>query len=288
MISRNDPCWCGSGKKHKQCHRHMDEKLEKLKTQGYTIPSHYLIKNEEVIEGVRKSAVITKGIFKHLEGKIVEGITTGEIDRMIYDYTISKGGICATLGYNGFPKSCCTSINNVVCHGIPGEEVLKDGDIINIDVTTILNGYFSDSSRMYLVGNVSENAKTLVEETHKCMMLGIEAVKAYQSVDIIGETIEAYANSKGYSVVRDLGGHGIGLKFHEEPHIHHFKNDEKGMIMVPGMIFTIEPMINEKSYEVEILDDDWTAVTIDGGLSAQWEHTILVTEDGPEIITLIE
>lgn len=252
MISRNDPCWCGSGKKHKICHRQMDEKLESLKAEGYEIPDHYLIKNEEVIEGVRKSAVITKGIFEYIDGKIVPGITTGDIDDWVSEYTKSKGGICATLDYNGFPKSCCTSINDVICHGIPGSEILKDGDIINIDVTTILNGYFSDSSRMYLVGNVSEQAKTLVNETHKCMMLGIEAVKPYQSVDVIGETIEAYANSKGYSVVRDLGGHGIGIKFHEEPHINHFKTGEKGMIMVPGMIFTIEPMINEKSYEVDI------------------------------------
>lgn len=288
MISRNDPCWCGSGKKHKICHRQMDERLEKLKAEGYEIPSHYLIKNEEVIEGVRKSAVITKGIFKHLEGKIVAGITTGEIDQLVSDYTKSKGGICATLGYSGFPKSCCTSINNVICHGIPGAQVLKDGDIINIDVTTILDGYFSDSSRMYLVGEVSDKAKTLVEETHKCMMLGIEAVKPYESVDIIGETIEAYANSKGYTVVQDLGGHGIGLKFHEEPHIHHYRTDEKGMIMVPGMLFTIEPMINEGSYKVDILEDEWTAVTVDGSLSAQWEHTILVTETGAEIITLID
>lgn len=285
MISRNDPCWCKSGKKYKVCHRQMDERLERLEDEGYEIPSHYLIKNEEVIEGVRKSAIITKGIFKHLEGKIVEGMTTEEIDQIIHAYTLSKGGICATLGYNGFPKSCCTSINNVICHGIPGEEVLKNGDIINIDVTTILNGYFSDSSRMYLIGDVSDKARTLVDETYKCMMLGIEAVKPYQSIDVIGETIEAYANSKGYSVVRDLGGHGIGVKFHEEPHINHFKTGEKGMIMVPGMLFTIEPMINEKSHEVKILDDDWTAVTIDGGLSAQWEHTILVTENGAEIIT---
>lgn len=288
MISRNDPCWCGSGKKYKKCHRQMDEKLAQLKGQGYKIPSHYLIKNEEVIEGIRKSAVITKGVFKYLEGKIVAGMKTSEIDQMVSEYTISKGGICATLGYNGFPKSCCTSINNVICHGIPGDEVLQDGDIINIDITTILDGYFSDSSRMYLVGDVSDRAKTIVEETHKCMMMAIEAVKPYESVDIIGEIIETYANSKGYSVVQDLGGHGIGEKFHEDPHIHHYRTGEKGMIMVPGMLFTIEPMINEKSHKVEILDDDWTAVTIDDGLSAQWEHTILVTETGCEIITLID
>lgn len=288
MISRNDPCWCGSGRKYKQCHRVMDEKLAGFAREGYEIPEHKIIHGDKVINGVKESAKITKGIFKMLEGKIVAGVTTEEINTWIHDYTVERGGIPATLGYNGFPKSCCTSINNVVCHGIPGEEVLKDGDIINIDVTTILNGYFSDSSRMYMVGEVSEEAKTLVEETHECMMIGIREVKPYASVDNIGKAIEDYAISKGYSVVEALGGHGIGLKFHENPHIHHFETGAKGMIMVPGMMFTVEPMINAGDFDVEILEDDWTVVTIDDSLSAQWEHTILVTEDGYEILTLLE
>jgi len=285
MISRNDPCWCGSGKKYKVCHRSMDEKLEVLYHEGYDIPDNSLILNDEVIQGVMKSAEITKGVFDYIEDKIVEGMTTLEIDKLIYDYTISKGGIPATLNYNGYTKSCCTSVNNVVCHGIPKNRKLLDGDIINIDVTTNLNGYFSDSSRMYLIGDVSDAARMLVEETYECMMAGIKAVQPYESVDVIGEAIEAYANDKGYSVVKDLGGHGIGRKFHEEPHINHFKTEDMGMIMVPGMMFTIEPMINEKGYKVKTLEDGWTVVTEDGGLSAQWEHTILVTEDGAKIIT---
>lgn len=285
MISRNEPCWCGSGRKYKQCHRNYDEKLNALAKEGYVIPGHDRIKSPEDIEGVRKSAVITKGIFDFLDGKIVPGISTEQINSWVHNYTVDHGGIPATLNYGGFPKSCCTSVNDTICHGIPSEYVLKDGDIVNIDITTILDGYFSDSSRMYLVGNVSDSGKTLVEETYNCMMKGIEAVKPFQSIDVIGEVIEAYANSKGYSVVRDLGGHGIGLEFHEEPHVNHFKNDYKGMIMIPGMMFTIEPMINEKSYETETLDDDWTVVTIDDGLSAQWEHTVVVTDTGVEILT---
>lgn len=285
MISRNDPCWCNSGKKYKSCHLRMDEKLEALYLQGYEIPDHDLILSDEHISGVMKSAEITKGIFDHLEGKIVAGMTTQEIDDMVHAYTISKGGVPATLGYNGYTKSCCTSVNDVVCHGIPGERVLVDGDIVNVDITTNLNGYFSDSSRMYLIGEVTEAAKRLVDETYECMMVGIRAVKPYESVDVIGEAVEAYANSKGYFVVRDLGGHGIGLNFHEEPHINHFRNDDMGMIMTPGMMFTIEPMIAEKSHKVITLEDGWTVMTKEGGLSAQWEHTILVTEEGAKIIT---
>lgn len=285
MISRNEPCWCQSGKKYKSCHLNFDESLKRWYHDGYEIPDHELILNDEAIEGVLKSAEITKGIFDYISDKVVEGITTLEIDTLIHDYTLSKGGIPATLNYNGYLKSCCTSINEVVCHGIPENRKLKNGDIVNVDVTTNLNGFFSDSSRMYLIGDVSEKAKRLVEETYNCMMVGIEAVKPMQSIDIIGEVIESYALSKGYSVVRDLGGHGIGRKFHEEPHIYHFKNDYKGMIMVPGMLFTIEPMINEKGYAVEFLDDGWTVITKDNGLSAQWEHTVLVTKDGVKIIT---
>lgn len=285
MLSRNDLCWCGSGRKYKSCHMRFDERLSKFQAQGYVVPGHDRIKTHEAIEGMKKSAVITKGVLTFLEDKVVAGMTTQEIDDIVHQYTIERGGIPATLGYNGYPKSCCTSVNQVICHGIPGNYVLKDGDIVNIDITTILDGYFSDSSRMFTIGEVSEKAKKLIDETYNCMMKGIEAIKPFVSIDIIGEVIEAYAMSKGYSVVRDLGGHGIGLAFHEDPHVNHFKNDYKGMIMVPGMTFTIEPMINEKDCDTETLEDGWTVMTIDGGLSAQWEHTILVTESGFEIIT---
>ncbi|BEP28526.1 type I methionyl aminopeptidase [Helicovermis profundi] len=288
MRLRNDLCWCGSGKKYKKCHLHMDEKLKILSKEGYEIPDHRIIYSDEIIEGVRKSSEITKGIFKYLEDKIVAGIKTSDIDRWVHDYTVERNALPATLGYNGFTKSCCTSVNDVVCHGIPSDEVLKDGDIINIDLTTNLDGYFSDSSRMYMIGEVSEEARRLVEETYECMMIGIGEVKPYNTISNIGKAIEKYAIKKGYSVVEALGGHGIGVKFHEEPFINHFETDELGMIMVPGMMFTIEPMINEGSFDVKMLDDGWTIKTIDGSLSAQWEHTILVTEEGYEILTLLD
>lgn len=285
LLSRNEPCWCGSGKKYKQCHIHFDGKLMEWYKKGYPTPPPVLIKSDEIIAGIERSAKISTGILDMLTSEVKEGVTTAHIDKLVYEYTKDHGGIPAPLDYNGYPYSSCTSINDVICHGMPDSTRLKDGDIVNVDISTILDGYFSDSSRMYMIGNVDEKAKTLVEETYKCMMLGIEAVKPFRPINDIGETIEAYANSKGYSVVQDLGGHGIGLEFHEIPHINHFKTAEKGMIMAPGMVFTVEPMINEKSYKTKTLDDGWTVITKDKGLSAQWEHTVLVTETGYRIIT---
>lgn len=284
MLSRNEPCWCGSNRKYKKCHMAHDQALADLAHKGYIVPNREDIKTAEVIEGMKKSALITKGVFDYLEGKIRSGMTTEAINQMVHDYTVEHGGYPATLGYNGFSKSCCTSVNEVICHGIPGDEVIQDGDIINVDITTDLDGCFSDASRMYMIGDVSDRARNLVLVAKEALALGIQAVKPFESVDVIGETIEAFVTSNGYSVVRDLGGHGIGTEFHQAPHIHHYDSQEKGMIMVPGMTFTIEPMINEKAYTTETLEDGWTVKTIDGGLSAQWEHTILVTEHGAEII----
>lgn len=284
MLGRNDVCWCGSGKKYKKCHMEFDKKLETFKKQGYEIPSRRLILNEKDIEGIRKSAVITKGILDGVGEMIKENVTTNQIDEFVYKYTLDHGGTPATLGYHGYPKSCCTSINEVICHGIPEDRPLRDGDIINVDVTTILDGYFADASRMYLVGNVSDKAKALVECAKECLQIGMDQVKPFASVSDIGLAIQAYANSKGYSVVKDFGGHGIGKNFHEDPHVSHFDTGQKGMILAPGMVFTIEPMINEGTFKLNILEDDWTAVTRDGKLSAQWEHTIVVTEDGYEVL----
>lgn len=284
MLSRNDVCWCGSGKKYKKCHMEFDKKLESYKKQGYEIPSRNLILKEEDIEGIRKSGAITKGILDGVGEMIKENVTTNQIDEYVHNYTLEHGGTPATLGYHGFPKSCCTSINEVICHGIPEDRPLRDGDIINVDITTILNGYYADASRMYLIGNVSEKAKALVECAKECLQIGMDQVKPFASVSDIGLAIQAYANSKGYSVVRDFGGHGIGKNFHEDPHVSHFDTGNKGMILVPGMVFTIEPMINEGTFKLNILEDDWTAVTRDGKLSAQWEHTIVVTEDGYEVL----
>lgn len=286
-MNRNDHCWCGSGLKYKKCHMNFDEKYERLKEEGYEMPSRDIIKTPEQIEGIKKSAEITKGALDLVAEKIHEGMSTEEINTIVHNYTVEKGGIPAPLNYQGFPKSVCTSINEEVCHGIPDENIiLRNGDIINVDVSTILDGYYSDSSRMFMIGEVSEEAKKLVEVTKECLYKGIEAVKPWGFLGDIGAAIQEHAEAHGYSVVRDFGGHGVGLEFHEEPFVYHFGNKGEGMILVPGMVFTIEPMINAGGYSLFVdADNDWTAITDDGSLSAQWEHQILVTEDGVEIIS---
>jgi methionyl aminopeptidase len=262
-----------------------DSRLVEYRSQGFIVPGIGFQKTNEQIEGIRKSGVVTKGILDYVESKIKAGVTTDDINTWVNEYTESHNGIPAPLNYEGFPKSVCTSINDVICHGIPDDTVLKDGDIINVDVTTIVDGYYSDASRMFKIGNVSKEASDLVDVTKECLMLGINAIKPYVSVYEIGRAIEPYAKEHGYSVVRDYGGHGVGLAMHEEPHVDHYAKVGKGMILLPGMVITVEPMLNAGSYETAILDDDWTAVTMDGSLSAQWEHTIVVTETGFEILT---
>lgn len=287
ILNRNDLCWCGSGLKYKTCHLGFDEKLISLKRKGHIVPTGKLIKTKKQIEGIRESAKINNGVLDLISDNIKEGITTQEIDDLAYNYTISNGGTPATLNYDGFPKSICTSINSEVCHGIPSKDVvLKRGDIINVDATTILNGYYSDASRMFMIGEVNEKAKELVNISKECLEVGIQAVKPWGFLGDVGAAIQEYAQSKGYSVVRDFGGHGIGLDIHEDPFVYHFGKRGTDMILVPGMVFTIEPMINAGSHEVFIDEDNgWTAFTKDGSLSAQWEHTIFVTEDGVEIIS---
>ena len=214
-------------------------------------------------------------------------MTTDEINTIVHDFTVKHGAIPAPLGYSGFPKSVCTSINDQICHGIPSEnDVLKEGDIVNVDVSTIYNGYYSDASRMFMIGEVSEEAKRLVEVTKECMEMAIAKVKPWTPLGVIGATIQEHAHKNGYTVVRDFGGHGIGLEFHEDPFVFHYGNADEGVLMVPGMMFTIEPMINQGGYELYIdQDNEWTSYTEDGKLSAQWENMILVTEDGCEILT---
>ncbi len=259
--------------------------LEKYKSEGYIIPHPSLIKTPEQIEGIRRSGKITTEILDLLQKEIRAGMTTAQIDKLVYDYTKDHKAIPAPLNYNGFPKSVCTSINDVVCHGIPNDRtVLKPGDIVNIDVSTILDGYYSDASRMYLVEEVSDNARRLVEITKECLEIGTKTVKPFASTNDIGRAIEPFANENGYTVVRDLGGHGVGLKFHEEPHIDHFAKPGKGVLMLPGMVFTIEPMINEGGYSVKLARDKWTVTTRDGSLSAQWEYTLAVTKTGFDIL----
>ena len=265
----------------------LDKKILYLQNKGHLVPSRDLIKTPEQIEGIRRSGVVNTGVLDLIEKEIHEGMTTAQIDRLVFDYTVSHGAIPAPLNYEGFPKSVCTSINEVVCHGIPSEkEILRDGDIINVDVSTILDGYFSDASRMFMIGNVSPEKRRLVEVTKECLEIGMEAAKPFGFVGDIGNAIQHHAEKNGYSVVRDLCGHGVGLKFHEEPEVTHFGRKGTGMLLVPGMVFTIEPMINMGRYDVYIdSDDDWTVLTDDGLPSAQWEHTFVMTETGLEILT---
>ena len=284
-IGRNDNCWCGSGEKYKKCHMSFDEKLKEFKSKGYEVPHISLIKNKEQIEKIKASAKINNEILDLVGDQIKAGMTTAEVDKIVYDYTISKGAEPAPLGYSGFPKSCCTSVNDQICHGIPDDYVLKEGDIVNVDVSTILDGYYSDASRMYMIGEVSDNAKRLVDVTKECMIKGIEAVKPWTRLGNVSQAVQENAEKNGYSVVREFGGHGIGLEFHEDPFVFHYGTKEEGVLMVPGMIFTIEPMINEGTYELFIdADNGWTSYTDDGKLSAQWENMVLVTEDGYEIL----
>lgn len=282
ILTRNDMCWCGSGKKYKHCHLNKDEEML---GRGCIMPPREIILSKDQIEGIRKSGVLTKKILDMVGERIKEGVTTNQINEWVHEYTVQNGGIPAPLNYKGYPKSVCTSINNVICHGIPDETILKKGDIINVDVTTILDGYYSDSSRMYKIGEISEEADRLVECAKTCLELGIKAVKPYESISNIGRAIEPYAKSMGYTVVREFGGHGVGIKFHEEPFVGHYATEGNEMLMLPGMVFTIEPMINQGKRNCRILSNDWTAVTIDRSLSAQWEHTIVVTEQGAEILT---
>lgn len=284
ILSRNDACWCGSGKKYKKCHMDQDMALHVYEEQGYILPPSGVIKTAEQIEGIRKSGELTKRILDMVSERISAGITTNEINQWVHEYTLQNGAIPAPLNYNSFPKSVCTSINNVICHGIPDETVLKDGDIINVDVTSILDGYYSDASRMFMIGEVSDTAKKLVEVAKECMYKGIEQLKPYTPLNNVGRVIEEHAHRNGFSVVRDFGGHGLGVKFHEFPHVDHFARKDKGVLLLPNMVLTIEPMINEGSFECRTLEDDWTVVTKDGSLSAQWEHTIRLTEEGYEII----
>lgn len=258
---------------------------EKGSNSHIQLPAGVLIKTEEQINGIRKSCQLTRDILDMVADRIQPGITTNTINEWVHEYTVAHGAIPAPLNYNGFPKSVCVSINNVICHGIPDDTVLKDGDIVNVDVTTILDGYYGDAGRMFLIGDVSDDARRLVRVARECLYIGIDQVKPSHDIGEIGYAIEQHAVKNGFSVVRDYGGHGIGLKFHEEPHVHHYGSRKRGLLMQPGMVFTIEPMINQGRYETRLLADSWTAVTIDGRLSAQWEHTVRVTQTGVEILT---
>lgn len=246
-----------------------------------------IIKNKEQIDGIRKSSKMAGEVLLYIAEFVKEGVTTYYLDQLIHKYIVERGGIPATMNYNGYPKSCCISLNDVICHGIPAENIiLKNGDILNIDVTTILDGYFGDTSKMFMVGEVPETATKLVNATLHCLNLGIQQVKPGNYLGNIGYVISRYAISQGFSVVYEYCGHGVGIEFHEEPQVDHAARKNSGPKLKPGMIFTIEPMINEGKPRVRVDESDgWTARTVDNKLSAQYEHTVLVTETGCEVLT---
>lgn len=266
-----------------------DKKIMHLENQGVLVPTRQLVKTPEQIEGIRRSGVVNTGVLDLIEKEIHEGMSTLEIDKLCREYCEAHGAIPACLNYEGFPMSVCTSINEVVCHGIPkATDILEEGDIINVDFTTILDGYYADASRMFIIGETTPEKKQLVEVTKECLEIGMEAAKPWGFVGEIGKAIEKHAKKNHYGVVRDLCGHGVGLKFHEEPEVCHFAQKHPGMLLVPGMVFTIEPMINMGTWEVFIDADDpygWEVITEDEKPSAQWEHTLLMTEHGVEILS---
>lgn len=286
-LGRNDLCWCGSGKKYKTCHMAMDEKIHHYELQGHMVPRRSMLKSKEQLQGIRDSSVINIAVLDEVEKIIAPGISTQQIDDVVQEVTARMGGIAAPLNYEGYPKSVCTSINEVVCHGIPSpDRILQEGDIVNVDVSTLYKGYFSDSSRMYCIGQVSEEKKRLVQVAKECMEKGIAMVKPWNFLGDMAQAVNDHAKANGYSVVVEIGGHGIGLEFHEEPFVSYVTKAGTEMLMVPGMVFTIEPMVNMGTNEIYIDDEDgWTVYTQDGKPSAQWEVTIAVTEDGYEILT---
>ncbi|WP_089717660.1 methionyl aminopeptidase [Candidatus Entotheonella palauensis] len=284
-LSRNDPCPCGSGKKYKKCclnnpaaATHKPQQQAKLR--------RVIVKTPEQITGIRNACRLASQTLDMVGERITAGVTTEDINTWVHDFTLAHGATPAPLGYHGFPKSVCTSLNHVICHGIPDGTVLQDGDIINVDVTPILDGYYGDSSRMFIIGDASEEAQALVRVAKECLDLGIEQVKPGAKLGNIGHAIQQHAEGHGFSVVRDFAGHGTGVEFHEAPQVVHYGQLGMGMALRPNMTFTIEPMINSGRYESRILADRWTAVTVDGSLSAQWEHTILVTDTGAEVLTV--
>ncbi len=264
----------------------LDRRALELQAQGYLLPTRDMIKTPEQIGGIRRSSKVTIGALDLVQREIRAGMSTEDINKLVHEYTISHGAIPAPLNYDGYPKSVCTSLNEVVCHGIPSEEeVLMDGDIINVDVTSILDGYYSDASRMFIIGKTTPQNERLVCVAKECLLAGAAAAQPFGQLGDIASAITTLAHHNGFSVVRDYCGHGVGLEFHEEPDVYHYGRRGGGMVLIPGMVFTIEPMINLGSWEVFIDEDDgWTVVTEDELPSAQWEHTFVMTENGLEIL----
>ena len=289
---RNEPCWCGSGKKYKKCHLRADESAPSGGMQDGTARlhkpnEHHLVLTKGEQDAMRAACAFNAELMDFIRPHVVVGAVPEQLDKLVHDYTVQAGHVPACLGYRGFPKSCCISVNEVVCHGIPDKRPLRDGDIVNIDLTSIVGGWHGDQSETFLIGEVSDAARKLVQCTFECLHEGIDAIGPGSRVIEIGRAISNHAHAAGYSVVRDYQGHGIGRVFHQEPGVPHFPDHDAGrFVLQPGMCFTIEPMINAGGYRTELdRSDKWTVRTADRLLTAQFEHTILMTESGPEILT---
>ncbi len=285
-VRRNDPCPCGSGLKYKKCCIHKTNASPKANDKASYLQKHGIrVKESKDIEGIKAAGRLALNTLDLVEGSIRVGMTTDEINTLVHDHTLKNGAKPAPLGYRGFPKSVCVSVNEVICHGIPGDRVLNDGDIVNVDVTPILNGYYADVNKTFFVGNPDSSAQKIVNVARECLRRGMMMVRPGNRIGDIGFAIQSFAEREGCSVVREFVGHGVGFDFHEPPQVPHHGHRGEGIKLIPGMVFTVEPMINLGAKALKVLNDGWTAVTLDGSLSAQFEQTILVTDEGYESLT---
>jgi methionyl aminopeptidase len=284
-VGRNDPCPCGSGLKYKKCCLNKGLSNFDLLKERYFREYKIRLKEKKDVEAIKKAGRLALDILDLVEEHIKPGLVTEEINTLVHKYTLRHGATPAPLHYRGFPKSVCVSVNEVICHGIPGARVLKEGDIVNVDVTPVLNGYYADTSKTFFVGKPGADALKLVQVTRECLKRARALVHPGSRIGDIGWAIQEHAEGHGCSVVREFVGHGVGFDFHEAPQIPHYGQKGRGIVLVPGMVFTIEPMINLGKKGLHILSDNWTAVTNDGSLSAQFEQTILVTDNGFESLT---
>jgi methionyl aminopeptidase len=274
--------------KHKKCCLGKKKRKQQSVREVYAQKYNIKLKEEADIKAMRRAGRLVLKTLDLVETQIEPGITTDSINTLVHEFTINNDAVPAPLNYRGFPKSVCLSVNEVICHGIPGERILQDGDIINVDVTSILNGYYADASKTFFVGTVSPEAERIVRVARESLKVGLDMVRPGNTVGDIGWAIQKYAEGEGCSVVEEFTGHGIGFSFHEPPQIPHFGRKGEGIRLVPGMAFTVEPMINVGKKDLRILDDKWTAVTLDGSLSAQFEQTVVVTNNGYESLTPFE
>jgi methionyl aminopeptidase len=287
-AGRNDPCPCGSGLKYKKCCLTSTQPPRETLPALYLKRHHIRVKQEKDIEGIRRAGRLALETLDWVESRLRPGMMTDEINTLVHGLTIERGAVPAPLNYRGFPKSVCVSVNEVICHGIPGSRVLREGDIVNVDVTPILDGYYADVSKTFFVGQPGPDAEKIVRVARECLRRGIAAVQPENTVGDIGYAIQSYAEGEGCSVVREFVGHGVGFDFHEPPQVPHYGRKGEGIALIPGMVFTVEPMINLGERHIRVLGDNWTAVTADGSLSAQFEQTILVTDEGFESLTPYE